>query len=264
MHDVASTFKRLLSGLPGGILGYLPLYDALVAIHNQLQGSHEVDKARQRKLRARLIALAIGTIKSRYRREMVCAVFGLLSLVGRAAEKAPRVDERGRPLPTSDLMGYSALGIIFGPLLVGDLLSSYNPIVSNPTSTTNSNPPTPIKPKKERPKSKATDEPTLFTLGIDKIRIANGVAEMIISHWREATSHMKSLGVLNRGRDARADASQLQRGAKRLRPYASEFFAKVPPGVPQLPSSSSGGIISAKPLLPQSRPSRSGKSRHRP
>ncbi|EAQ86576.1 hypothetical protein CHGG_07829 [Chaetomium globosum CBS 148.51] len=124
-HDVASTFKRLLSGLPGGILGSLSLFDALVAIHSELKGGPEFLKTKQTKLRARLIALAIGTVKSRLRRDLICAVFGLLCLIGRAAEKAPREDEHGRPLPTSDLMGYNALGIVFGPLLVGDILNSY-------------------------------------------------------------------------------------------------------------------------------------------
>ncbi|KAH6640852.1 hypothetical protein F5144DRAFT_484371 [Chaetomium tenue] len=124
-HDVASTFKRLLAGLPGGILGSLSLFDALVAIYSELKGEPEFLKTKQTKLRARLIALAIGTVRSRLRRDLICAVLGLLCLIGRAAEKAPREDEHGRPLPTSDLMGYNALGIVFGPLLVGDLLNSY-------------------------------------------------------------------------------------------------------------------------------------------
>ncbi|KAI0434621.1 hypothetical protein F5Y09DRAFT_337572 [Xylaria sp. FL1042] len=116
-HDIASTFKRFLAGLPGGILGSLSLFDALVAIHTQLQGDAELHRTKESKLRARLIALAIGTVKSQYQRELICAVFGLLCLVGRIAENAPREDESGHPLPTTDLMGYNALGIVFGPLL---------------------------------------------------------------------------------------------------------------------------------------------------
>ncbi|GJN74874.1 hypothetical protein PLICBS_008967 [Purpureocillium lilacinum] len=126
IHDVASTFKRLLSVLPGGILGSLALLDALVAIHSQLNGEPEFPRTKQTKVRARLIALAIGTVKSQFRRELICSVFGLLSLIGRAAEVTPREDKDGRPLPTGDLMGYTALGIVFGPLLVGDLLDQYN------------------------------------------------------------------------------------------------------------------------------------------
>ncbi|KAK4042933.1 hypothetical protein C8A01DRAFT_13519 [Parachaetomium inaequale] len=149
-HDVASTFKRLLSGLPGGILGSLPLFDALVAIHGQLKGEPEFLKTKQTKLRARLIALAIGTVKSQLRRDLICAVFGLLCLIGRAAEKAPREDEHGRPLPTSDLMGFSALGIVFGPLLVGDLLNSYTMQVVDASSGPGLFPVTPPNARKER------------------------------------------------------------------------------------------------------------------
>lgn len=122
VHDIASTFKRLLSVLPGGILGSLALFDALVAIHSQLNGEPEFPRTKQTKVRARLIALAVGTIKSQFRRELVCAVIGLLSLIGRVAEVTPREDVDGRPLPTADLMGYRALGIIFRPLFVGELL----------------------------------------------------------------------------------------------------------------------------------------------
>ncbi|KAI2633891.1 hypothetical protein GGS21DRAFT_117834 [Xylaria nigripes] len=133
-HDVAGTFKRLLAGLPGGILGSLSLFDALVTIHSQLQGDPESYRTKECRLRARLIALAIGTVKSQYQRELICAVFGLLCLVGRIAENAPRENENGHPLPTTDLMGYHALGIVFGPLLVGDLIDSYIMEVANPSA----------------------------------------------------------------------------------------------------------------------------------
>ncbi|KAI1438832.1 hypothetical protein GGR50DRAFT_303284 [Xylaria sp. CBS 124048] len=133
-HDVAGTFKRMLAGLPGGILGSLSLFDALVAIHCQLQGVPESHRTKESRLRARLIALAIGTVKSQYQRELICAVFGLLCLVGRLAENAPREDESGHPLPTTDLMGYHALGIVFGPLLVGELIDNYSMKVANPSA----------------------------------------------------------------------------------------------------------------------------------
>lgn len=122
MYDVASAFKKFLSGLPGGILGSLRLFDALISIQTQLHAAPEWTRTKYSKVKARLIALAILTVKSHYRRDLICAVFGLLCMIGRAAETAEREDNRGRPLPTSDLMGYEALGIIFGPLLIGDLL----------------------------------------------------------------------------------------------------------------------------------------------
>lgn len=90
VHDVASAFKKFLSGLPGGILGSLKLLDAFVSIHSQLHGDPELMRTKQSKVRARLIALAIATLKSQYRRELICAVFGLLCMIGRVAETARR------------------------------------------------------------------------------------------------------------------------------------------------------------------------------
>ncbi|KAK2616656.1 hypothetical protein QQS21_000479 [Conoideocrella luteorostrata] len=195
VHDVASTFKRLLSVLPGGILGSLALFDAFIAVHSQLNGEPEYPRTKQTKVRARLIALAIGTVKSQYRRELICSVFGLLSLIGRVAEIAPREDEDSRPLPTADLMGYNALGIVFGPLLVGDLLDQYTMKVATPSSGMLLFPLSPPRFRKDRRKSlqnditKSSGPPT-----VDKILVANNITQMLIANWRDVVRQMKSLG----------------------------------------------------------------------
>lgn len=200
VHDVASTFKRILGGLPGGILGSLTLFDALVAIHSQLHSYAETTRTKETKLRARLIALAISTVESKHQRELICAVFGLLCLVGRAAEMAPREDESGRPLPTSDLMGYNALSIIFGPLLVGDLLRSYSMKLADPAMGLIILPLTPCKSGKHRRVTKAKPQkPTMLT--IDRVLVANDIAEMLLVHWRDVVRHLKSLGA-NRKQEA--------------------------------------------------------------
>ncbi|EFQ29872.1 RhoGAP domain-containing protein [Colletotrichum graminicola M1.001] len=194
-QDVASAFKKFLSVLPGGILGSLPLFDAFVAIHSQLRKEPELSRTKDTKTRARLIALAIGTVESQYRRELICAVFGLLSLIGRAAETAAREDEQGRPLPTSDLMGYTALGIVFGPLLVSDLLDSYTMKLANPSSGLLLFPLTPPQIKKERQRKIAIHGEG-GPLSVDKIHVANDIAEMIITNWREVIRNMKNLSIL--------------------------------------------------------------------
>ncbi|KAK1981735.1 RhoGAP domain-containing protein [Colletotrichum cereale] len=199
-QDVASAFKKFLSALPGGILGSLSLFDALVAIHSQLRKEPELSRTKDTKLRARLIALAIGTIQSQFRRELICAVFGLLSLIGRAAETAAREDEQGRPLPTSDLMGYTALGIVFGPLLIGDLLDSYTMKLANPSSGLLLFPLTPPQLKKERQR-KMTTQDEGGPLSVDKIHVANDIAEMLIGNWREVVRNMKNLSILAKTND---------------------------------------------------------------
>ncbi|KPM40770.1 hypothetical protein AK830_g5774 [Neonectria ditissima] len=195
VHDVASTFKRLLSVLPGGILGSLSIFDALVAIHSQLHGDPEFPRTKQTKVRARLIALAIATIESQFRRELICAVFGLLSLIGRVAEVAPREDDGGRPLPTGDLMGYSALGIVFGPLLLGNLLENYSTALPTPGSGLLHSPLSPPKPRRDRRKSKATGTRSATTPTLNKILVANDITEMLIVNWRDIVRQMKSLGM---------------------------------------------------------------------
>lgn len=197
VHDVASTLKRFLSVLPGGILGTLSIFDALVAIHSNLRGDLEFPRTRQTKDDAKLIALAIGTMESQFRRELICAVFGLLSLIGRAAEVAPQEDKNGRPLPTSDLMGYGALGIVFGPLLMGDLLDQYDMNIAKPDSGLLLFPPTPSKLQKgpkNRGKPATTERPSHMPPAVDKIHIANSVTKMLIANWRDIIRQMKSLG----------------------------------------------------------------------
>ncbi|KAG6131864.1 hypothetical protein E4U12_003435 [Claviceps purpurea] len=203
-HDVASTFKRLLSVLPGGVLGSLSLLDALIAIHSQLNGEPEYPRTKQTKVRARLIALAIGTVRSQHRRELICAVFGLLSLIGRAAEIAPREDEDSRPLPTGDLMGYSALGIVFGPLLVGDLLDQYTMKVAAPASGMLLFPLSPTRFRKDRRKSFHMDSKGSGPPTVDRILVANDLTKMLISNWRDVVRQMKSLGT-----HCRKDASTI-------------------------------------------------------
>jgi hypothetical protein len=220
VHDVASTFKRMLCVIPGGILGNLALLDAFVAIHSQLDGDPEFPRTKQTKVRARLLALAIACIESQFRRELVCAVFGLLSLIGRAAEVAPREDEDGRPLPTSDLMGYSSLGIVFGPLLVGDLMDKYDMNLATPSTGMLVFPLGTMKKKEggkqgSPEKTKTSNTPPT----INKIHVANGITEMLIANWRDVVRQLKSLG-MHHHRDLPLNAIRYPS----LRPSISESY----------------------------------------
>lgn len=224
-HDIASAFKKFIAGLPGGILGSLSLFDAFVAIHSQLHADPELTKTRETKLRARLIALAIGTVRSQYQRELICAVFGLLCFVGRAAENAPREDEDGRPLPTADLMGYNALSIVFGPLLINDLIDSYSMKLADPAAGLILLPVSAPKSRKEKhkhrkSKSRAEDSASLYT--VDKIYVANNITEMLIVHWREVVQQMRSLGTLKISR--RENIAQHRTNRAKLGSSASDSF----------------------------------------
>lgn len=198
IHDIASVFKRFLGNLSGGILGSLAVFDALVAIFSQLQAEPEFTRTRRTRLRARLIALAINTIQSRYQRDLVCAVCGLLSFIGRQAEVASHEDTKGRPLPTGELMGYNALGIVFGPLLVGDLLSEYNMKTADPAAGLVLFAITPPRPKKRSNKHKLSvskEDAAKLPTTVDKLFVANSIAEMLITHWRDIIRQWRCLDV---------------------------------------------------------------------
>lgn len=162
------------------------------------------------------------------RRDLICAVFGLLAMVGRAAETARREDETGRPLPTSDLMGYGPLSIIFGPLLVGDMLDNYTMRVANPHGGLVVLPISPPKSRRDRHrKSRSSEDGAAMHNHIDKMKVAIGVTEMLITHWRDVVRMLKDL----------KDPSSLGinrpfvvRPSKKLRPSASEsFILRKPP-----------------------------------
>ncbi|OBT69401.1 hypothetical protein VE03_01229 [Pseudogymnoascus sp. 23342-1-I1] len=241
-HDVAATFKKFLSGLPGGILGKVWLFDALVAIHDQMGVAPEFLRTKESKVKARLIACAVAAHPSRFQRDLICAVFGLLCLIGRASETALREDEYGRPLPTNELMGYGPLGMVFGPLLVGDLIDECNPISGDVMVETFKGPTLPKK-KSKHWKPKSAEESLLETKAAsDKLKIAAGVAEMVITNWRDVTRQMKKLS--NTG--SLLVLQNLQERGKgkhiRLRPSASESVLKHPPGLYPVNQDQSDGL----------------------
>ncbi|KAL7933930.1 hypothetical protein V8C35DRAFT_327419 [Trichoderma chlorosporum] len=192
VHDVASLFKRTLSCLPNGILGSLSLFDALLAIHSHLQKPSEVPPQKQMRMCARLMALAIGSVESQMQRDVICAVFGLLSLVGHHTEQVSTRNEHGQPPPPTQHMSYRALGVIFGPLLIGDNnISNYEMKSSSPTSGLVL---TPVPPKKQR-KQKAK-EPMPDIAEVQRLGVLNKVAEMLIANWQEVVRQMVALGTL--------------------------------------------------------------------
>ncbi|PKK43158.1 hypothetical protein CI102_10776 [Trichoderma harzianum] len=194
VHEVASTFKRILRGLPRGILGSITLLDAFLAIYSELKDRLEVPAEKLKRTRARLIALAILSIDSRLQRDLICAVFGLLSLIGRTTELSPTTDAEGRPLP-NELMSYDALGIIFGSLLVGlDDLDNYDIKESSPTSGL-SLIPTPAKKRRDRQKVKDRDSQNVKDHDsnhpdLAKTKVLIGIAQMVISNWQDVVRQM--------------------------------------------------------------------------
>lgn len=223
VHDVASTFKRFLSVLPGGILGSLAVFDAFVAIHSQLrQIPNDNNSMKRRTIRARMIALALGTVQSHLRRELICAVFGLLSYLGQNAEIAMTKEKNGGLPSGPGLMGYSALGIVIGPLLVGDLLSSYSTKMSDPSCGLVLAPATPPMSRREKLRKSAKMQDHAQPLTVDKIWVANEVATMMISNWKETVEHISLLEALRPNLKPFRSIQAHQNQALHLLPSVSE------------------------------------------
>lgn len=92
-------------------------------------------------------------------------------------------------------MGYNALGIVFGPLLVGEMLGSHAVKLADPSSGLFIVPVSPSpKSKKDKKRAKeSTDEPQQVFLDVDKIHIANDITEMLITNWRDVVRQMRNL-----------------------------------------------------------------------
>ncbi|EPQ64087.1 Bgt-34 [Blumeria graminis f. sp. tritici] len=229
VYDVASALKKFLAGLPGGILGSLTLFDIFISIQSWSNGSSEHSQTKQAKIRARLIALAILSLDSEYQRDLICAIFGFLCMIGHIAETMCQDKDGVKSLPAPDMMNYSSLGVVFGPILAGDLLEDYTIKLANPKGNLVLLPMSPPKSRKERKKkhTPACGEWNMFNTRVDKIKIANGVTEMLIANWRDVVHQMRDLnlsrnicvqGIITR------DPKQTD-----LRPSVSELFSSRKP-----------------------------------
>lgn len=120
--DVASFFKRVLIDLPGGLLGSVELFEALRNVTTNSWHDPELSESDLASVKAKLIALAISSVASDYRLYLIQAVLGLVSYLGHEAEKLQAetvaADEDQAP---SELMNYRSLGVVLGPLLLGNL-----------------------------------------------------------------------------------------------------------------------------------------------
>lgn len=129
---VASVFKALLAGLPGGILGSSNLYRALVNIcygHFSEEPLNSTDiclvgLSAIEAAKIKLITLAILALTDDMQLELVCAVFGLCAvLLHETARKIETRRQRQRHphgIPASFLSGLlnlERLGRVIGPLL---------------------------------------------------------------------------------------------------------------------------------------------------
>ena len=120
--DVASFFKRVLIDLPGGLLGSVELFEALRNITMDFEYDHDQSELELASLKAKMIALAISSVTSDYRLYLIQAVLGLVSYLGYEAQKLQaETSSADEDQAGSELMNYRSLGVVMGPLLLGNL-----------------------------------------------------------------------------------------------------------------------------------------------
>lgn len=137
VNDVAALFTKIIRGLPGGLLGSTSLFNALSSIEAKFRTSEKASElagkpilvrvvpkgSKDRSSQAKLIALAVHSINCAYRKALVIGFLGLAASIGYETERA-FADVLA---DTSELMTYHSLGVVLGPVLVGDRMFVIDP-----------------------------------------------------------------------------------------------------------------------------------------
>ncbi|KAJ5199858.1 Rho GTPase activation protein [Penicillium cf. griseofulvum] len=122
--SVAWALKAVLAGLPNGILGSVRLYQIFRAMyyHSIPDQCHLLrvpdcisEASPTTAARVQLMCLAIVALATEMQRDLICAVFGLLSLLVNAETVQPGMELRD-PVASSN---FHDLARVFGPLLLG-------------------------------------------------------------------------------------------------------------------------------------------------
>ena len=224
--DVASLFKKILIGLPGGLLGSLSLFDTLRSIAQTLHRGADQSEEQFTVLKARLIALAISSARSAYRVYLIQAVFGLAAYFGHeakeaAAQEAATTAQEDPNQQRSELMGYRALGVVLGPLLLGDLT---NNILARRESQDEDRPTSSDSVKKSRKQKRHSGPSKLETdsmliAHVERANLTASVVEMLLLIWRDV---VKQLREINGGSSSSHPKSDAQ--VKKLRSRGGSSF----------------------------------------
>lgn len=131
-RSVAWVLMQLLAGVPGGLLGSRRLLQTLISIKNNSFESYKCDEKRDGRLegtaliisvRIRALALAMLAYTSHMQLELICAIFGLCSLMAYESERQielHRNKERGirRAVAIETVLDLDRLGRTFAQVLV--------------------------------------------------------------------------------------------------------------------------------------------------
>ncbi len=142
-------------------------------------------KTKPNPAQAKLIALAISSIVSPYRKALVIGFLGLAAIIGYETEQA-----YADPLAeTSELMSYHSLGVVLGPVLLGDRMFEINPAAPKITATDDS--------FDESDNSQSGPSRLYVPIGVtglkDHAMVTASVMEMLITVWRDVVTQLREI-----------------------------------------------------------------------
>lgn len=132
--SVASVFRALLAGLPGGILGSRKLYGVLVDMYYARFADCQLERTNSclgglsvlDSIKTKAMAHAMLALTSKMQLELICGVFGLCAVLLHETERNIEFERQARRGNVgsgfvSGLMNVDRLGRVFGPLLVNKM-----------------------------------------------------------------------------------------------------------------------------------------------
>ena len=220
LPDVASFFKKILNGLPGGLLGSLGLFEAIRSIFLKLEPRFSQTDDEIRALRAKLVALAVLSVPSQHRFHLIQAVLGLAAYFGQEAETAreavqskPEEDpDKFQKRPSSELMGYQALGVCLGPLLVGDLIEKVD---SREEATDNNSRPSTDSNQKSKKKRLSIVPDKLernadLAAHIERANLTASIMQKLLMTWRDVVKQLCIITAPNKTTQKARSSHQLR------------------------------------------------------
>lgn len=195
-HDAASTFKKFLWDMPGGILGSLALFKALREVQ-AVQPSASLSSVETHILKARMIALAILSLRSSRRVAVLSAVLGLLAWL-KDDRQYSDPDRQDSTTPTRqrdpETMSSKALAVVFAPVLLGDLTEKI--AISSDLTTTPSTAETPKRgfmgqlKTPRHTKASSMERTPEINCGIERNNAAAMVIEMLLRNWERTVRYI--------------------------------------------------------------------------
>ena len=187
IHDVASAFKKLLSGLPGGILGSVELFNTINDISRHVPAASDSSQLEHQIDQARLIALALTSSQAKERVSVICAVFGLLTMVAHETAKATALAGNGQ-----QLMNAQALGVVFGPLLLGCSMHYIDVSTEKQQRASSAAPTTWSKSSVKPSRTKASGNENLM-LQLKRAKLVAGVTQFLITIWTNVVEQLRAI-----------------------------------------------------------------------